>query len=273
MFIFGPQLRGCTTGNLGRGYCPFSSEAAVSTQVRTSEGHAHPLAATRVVLASAGRGLLVDALGVVMEQRPDIDLLTRPVHSLDDAVAACTGALEPEVLLMDVDGASPSAIIEFLRKVRRSCRATRIVLLVNPATEHDVLLVEYVEAGADGFLHRSVHIDDVVAAIQGAANGETVISRDTFVDLLRRAGSEREAARRAARLLRTMTPREFEVLRFVAEGLRNEEIAERLRISIRTVTTHVQNVFRKLEVHSRIQAVALLNRTGVLSELDLGSIV
>jgi DNA-binding NarL/FixJ family response regulator len=237
-------------------------------QVRTSEGHAPPLAPARVVLASAGRGLLVDALGVVIEQRPDVDLLTAPVHSLDDAVAACTGPLTPDVLLMDVDGASPSAVIEFLLRVRRSCRSTRIVLLVDPTTEHDVLLVEYVEAGVDGFLHRAGHIDDVLAAIQSAANGETVISRDTFVDLLRRAGSERDAARRAAGLLRTITPREFDILRFIAEGLRNEEIAERLNISVRTVTTHVQNVFRKLEVHSRIQAIALLNRTGVLSELD-----
>jgi DNA-binding NarL/FixJ family response regulator len=181
------------------------------------------------------------------------------------------GALDPDVLLMDVDGASPSNVIEFLGKVKRSCRATAILLLVNPATEHDVLLVEYIEAGADGFLHRAAQIDDVVAAIQSAAGGETVIARDTFVDLIRRVGSEREAARRAGRLLRTLTPREFEILRFLADGSGNEEIADRLQISVRTVATHVQNVFRKLDVHSRIQAIALLNRTGVLSELDLQS--
>jgi DNA-binding NarL/FixJ family response regulator len=227
--------------------------------------------ATRVVLASAGRGLLVDALGVVLSERGEIDVVTSPVHTLDDAVAACTGAPNAEVLLLDVDGASPPNLIEFLGKVKRSCRGTRIVLLVNPATEHDILLLEYVEAGADGFLHRAEQIDDVVAGIRSAANGEAVVSRDTFVELLRRAGNERETARRAAHLLRTLTPREFEILRVIVEGLRNEEIAERLQISVRTVATHVQNVFRKLEVHSRVQAIAQLNRTGVLSELDLQS--
>jgi DNA-binding NarL/FixJ family response regulator len=210
----------------------------------------------------------VDALGVVLSHRADIDLIAAPAHTLDAAAGACAGVPNPDVLLLDVDGASPPNLIEFLGKVKRSCRGTRIVLLVNPATEHDIMLLEYVEAGADGFLNRAEKIDDVVAGIRSTANGETVISRDTFVDLLRRTGNEREVARRAARLLRTLTPREFEILRFIVEGLRNDEIAERLQISARTVATHVQNVFRKLEVHSRVQAIAQLNRTGVLSELD-----
>lgn len=240
----------------------------MSTQTETSGELSPSLAVTHLLLASAGRGLLIDALGVVLD-RADIDVLVPPVHSLDDALAACAGALEPDVLLVDVDGAEPSDIIEFLSRVKRACRTTRVLLLVTPGTEHDILLVEYVEAGADGFLHRAAHIDDVVAAVRSAANGETVISRDAFVDLLRRAGNEREAARRAARLMGTLTPREFEILRFVADGAANEEIADRLQISVRTVATHVQNVFRKLEVHSRVQAIALLNRTGLLSELGL----
>jgi DNA-binding NarL/FixJ family response regulator len=213
----------------------------------------------------------VDALAVVLSHRPDIDLVAAPVHTLDAAVGACAGATNPDVVLVDVDGASPPNLIEFLSRVKRSCHDSRIILLLDAATEHDILLLDYVEAGADGFLHRAENIDDVVAGIQSAANGETVISRDTFVDLLRRAGHEREVARRATRTLRTLTPREFEILRFIVEGLRNEEIAERLHISVRTVATHVQNVFRKLEVHSRVQVIAQLNRTGVLGELDLQS--
>jgi DNA-binding NarL/FixJ family response regulator len=227
--------------------------------------------ATRLVLASAGRGLLVDALGLVLAQRVDMELLSTPVHTLEAAVAACAGPRQPDVLVLDVDGVSPSRVIEFLRNTGRSCRSTRVLLLVSPGSEHDVLLVEYVEAGAGGFLHRDAHVDDVVAGIRGAASGETVIDPETFVGLLRRAGDEREAARFAARVLRTLTPREFEILRYLVDGAGNDEIAARLQISVRTVATHVQNVFRKLQVHSRIQAVAVLNRTGLREELDMQS--
>jgi DNA-binding NarL/FixJ family response regulator len=225
----------------------------------------------RVVLASAARGLLVDALGVVLAQHDDMELIAAPAHTLDDALAECLEKHRADVLLLDVDGASPSRVIEFLRKAKRACRATRILLLVNPGTEHDVLLIEYVEAGAAGFLHRGAQLDDVVTAIRGAAQGDTVIDRDIFVDVLRRAGHERDTARQAARVLRTLTPREFEILRVIVDGLSNEEIAARLQISVRTVATHVQNVFRKLQVHSRVQAIAVLNRTGLLETLDLRS--
>jgi DNA-binding NarL/FixJ family response regulator len=224
----------------------------------------------RVILASVARGLLVDALGVVVAQREDIELVADPVHTLDDALAECLEDDRADVLVLDVDGASPSRVIEFLRKAK-SCRATRILLLVNPGTEHDVLLIEYVEAGAAGFLHRGAQLDDVVAGIRAAAQGDTVIDRDIFVDVLRRAGHERDAARHAARVLRTLTPREFEILRLIVDGLSNDEIAVRLQISVRTVATHVQNVFRKLQVHSRVQAIAVLNRTGLLETLDLRS--
>jgi DNA-binding NarL/FixJ family response regulator len=223
----------------------------------------------RVILASGARGLLVDALGVVLEQRDDVELIADPVHSMDEAVDACVDAPLGAVLVLDTDGSSPSKVIEFLRMVRGSCDGTKVLLLLTPGTEHDVLVIEYVEAGADGFVHRASDIGGVVAAIRAAAIGETVIDRDTFVDLLRRAGNEREAARRAAHLLRTLTPREFEILHLVTDGSGNDDIGGQLGISARTVATHVQNIFRKLEVHSRLQAIALLNRTGVLDEMDL----
>jgi DNA-binding NarL/FixJ family response regulator len=224
--------------------------------------------AARLVLASAGRGLLVDALALVLGPRPDIDLVCEPVHTLSAAVAACSGPLPADVLVLDVDGASPSRVIEFLRTATRSCRSTRLLLLVGPGTEHEVLLVEYLEAGAAGFLHRAAHVDDVIAGIHEAASGETVIDPAAFIGLLRRAHEERESARSAAHLLRTLTPREFEILGYVVEGLGNDEIGARLHISTRTVATHVQNLFRKLDVHSRVQALVLLNRSSLRDGLD-----
>jgi DNA-binding NarL/FixJ family response regulator len=206
-------------------------------------------------------------LAVVLAHDERVELVADPVHTLDHAVVLCSEASHPDVFVLDVDGGSPSLVIEFLRRVDRSSTGTRVLLILDPDTKRDALLVEYVEAGARGFVDRAGDVNDVVSAVLAAAEGDMFIDPVCLVDLLRRSNEEREAARDAARLLRALTPREFEILRLVVDGLRNDDIARLLHISMRTVATHVQNVFRKLEVHSRIQAVAELNRAGILDEL------
>jgi DNA-binding NarL/FixJ family response regulator len=113
-----------------------------------------------------------------------------------------------------------------------------------------------------GFLSRDSSLDRVVYDIQGALRGEACLPRDKLAPVLRllieRRREDDERAERLGRLSR----RETEVLDHLATGATNEQIAGTLFLSQATVRTHVQNILTKLEVHSRLEAIALVHESG-----------
>jgi DNA-binding NarL/FixJ family response regulator len=129
-------------------------------------------------------------------------------------------------------------------------------------TAHDDerLLVEAVEAGASAFLGKDEPADQVLAAAKAAAEGDVLIDPSTLARLLHQVTKERQERREVLARFSTLTDREWEILRNVAEGRRNDDIASSLYISPQTVQTHVRNVLGKLEVHSKLEAVALAVR-------------
>jgi DNA-binding NarL/FixJ family response regulator len=131
-------------------------------------------------------------------------------------------------------------------------------------TAHDDerLLVEAVEAGASGFLGKDEAAKEVLHAAKAAAEGEVLIDPQVLTRLLHQVAREREARRGALELLDDLTEREREILHLLAEGLRNDGIAERLFISPQTVQTHVRNILGKLRVHSKLEAVAFAVKNG-----------
>ena len=94
--------------------------------------------------------------------------------------------------------------------------------------------------------------------------GEAILSTDEIIELLRLAGREREREYRARQATEQLTPREQEVLRALADGLGDREIAERLNITIGTVRNHFVSIFGKFKVHSRLQALVLALRRGIV---------
>jgi DNA-binding NarL/FixJ family response regulator len=134
-------------------------------------------------------------------------------------------------------------------------------------TAHDDerLLVEAVEAGASGFLGKDEAADEVLAAAKAAAEGEVLIDPIILTRLLHQVAKEREARRDALALLEELTEREHEVLQLLSEGMRNDDIAQKLFISPQTVQTHVRNLLAKLGVHSKLEAVAFAVKHGAIS--------
>jgi DNA-binding NarL/FixJ family response regulator len=113
-------------------------------------------------------------------------------------------------------------------------------------------------------LHKTAHLDEVVEAVERLRRGETLVPLGEVLELLRFAGSERRQEYEARRAIESLTPREVEVLRALAEGLDSEAISQKLHISIRTERNHIQSILKKLGVHSRLQALVFAMRHGVV---------
>ncbi len=168
------------------------------------------------------------------------------VGEADDGEAAVAAAerLSPDVVLMDVvmpgmDG------VEALRRIGERRPQTRVVMLTSYADERRAM--EAVDAGASGFLLKDASPRDVAAAIRAAHRGEAVLHPSVAAKLL--AERRRPPAAHA-----DLTARELEVLRLIARGLQNKQIAAQLHVSEKTVKTHVSAILRKLDVTDRTQA-------------------
>jgi NarL family two-component system response regulator LiaR len=161
-----------------------------------------------------------------------------------EAAVAAAERLLPDVVLMDVvmpgiDG------VEALRRIGGRRPQTRVVMLTSYADERRAM--EAVDAGASGFLLKDASPRDVVAAIRAAHRGEAILHPSVAAKLL--AERRRPPAAHA-----DLTARELEVLRLIARGLPNKQIAAELHVSEKTVKTHVSAILRKLAVADRTQA-------------------
>ena len=126
------------------------------------------------------------------------------------------------------------------------------------------------QAGAAGVLHKSVGIVEIIAALRRLAAGEQLLSPKELDELHRVARQLDEHDRQAQLSLGRLTPREREVLQALGEGLHDRQIAQRLSISTETVRTHMVNINGKLRVQSRVQALLVAARHGVVN-IDRGS--
>ena len=121
-----------------------------------------------------------------------------------------------------------------------------------------------VEAGAAGVLHKSARIKDIIDAVRRLEAGEALLSPNEVGELLQLAGQQRAQDQEAQRAIKSLTPRELEVLQALAEGLSDKEIAERLYLGLGTVRSHVVSILKKLGVHSRLQALVFAIRHGAV---------
>jgi DNA-binding NarL/FixJ family response regulator len=172
--------------------------------------------------------------------------------------------LEPDVVVLDlvmpaVDG------FEVLRGLR-DARFQPRVLVVSAHGDHDAVF-ECLRLGAAGFLDKTAPVEQLVAAIRAVGAGTDVFSVEHIRQAQARLGDMARRARAATDAHGLLTPREREVLDLIAGGLTSRQIASRLRVSERTIESHVTNLYRKLDVRTRVQAV---HRAASLGLLDLG---
>ena len=198
-------------------------------------------------------------LALVFDQQPDFEVVGQ-AGSLDEARQLMRGR-EADMGVIDLalpDGEGVELIEEF-REANPGFAALVLTASLDRATH-----ARAIEAGAAGVLHKSADVDEIMDATRRLAAGETLISSDELVEMLRLAGQTREEEREARESIEQLTRREIQVLEALAEGLTNREIAERLHMSVDTERTHMMNILSKLGVHSRLQALLFAARYGII---------
>jgi DNA-binding NarL/FixJ family response regulator len=166
----------------------------------------------------------------------------------------------PDVILMDVRMPKRSGI-EACVAIKESAPTARIIMLTVSDEEAD--LYDAVKNGASGYLLKDSSIDEVAQAIRVVADGQSLISPSMAIKLLDEFKQMSRSDRQQVPTPR-LTDRELEVLKLVAHGLNNREIAKRLFISENTVKNHVRNILEKLQLHSRMEAVMYAVREKLL---------
>jgi DNA-binding NarL/FixJ family response regulator len=152
--------------------------------------------------------------------------------------------------------------VEATRQIGDIAPLTRVVVLTISDRDGDVF--DAILAGACGYLLKDSSIHDLLRGISAAAVGESLISPQIAPKVLRELRAARPAPKAAERLLGELTERELEVLRLIANGKDNAQIAAELHISAKTVKNHISNILMKLQIKNRIQAAVFAVRSGIV---------
>jgi DNA-binding NarL/FixJ family response regulator len=197
----------------------------------------------------------------LLETQPDFEV----VGVADDGAAAIELCRErrPDVLLMDVRMPTMDGIEATRRIVLQEGASSRVLVLTT--FDLDEYVYDALTAGASGFLLKDATAEELFDAVRVVAAGDALLSPRVTRRLITEFARLRPMAPVTSEALRELTPREAEVLRLVAEGLSNAEIAERLVVSLETVKTHVGHVFAKLGVRDRAQAVVIAYESGLVT--------
>lgn len=212
------------------------------------------------VLVCDDHALFRRGLVMVLESEQGIEV----VGEAEDGEAAIRQAedLTPDVVLMDVRMPRVNGI-EAARAIVDARPSTRVLMLTVSEEEDD--LYAAIKAGAAGYLLKEISIDEIAGAINAAVRGQSLISPSMASKLLHEfATMAKRADERPSVPTPRLTDRELEVLRLVAQGMSNREIAGALFISENTVKNHVRNILEKLHLHSRMEAVVYAVREKLL---------
>jgi two-component system NarL family response regulator len=213
----------------------------------------------RVVIADDQALFRRGILGVLASEA-DIDVVAEAEDGED--VITKSEELAPDVVLMDVRMPRVNGI-EAARKIREILPSTKILMLTVSDEEDD--LYEAVKAGANGYLLKEISVEEVASAIHSVMQGQSLISPSMASKLLSEFNSlARQAAEKEQLPAPVLTARELEVLKLVARGMSNKDVADQLYISENTVKNHVRNILEKLHLHSRMEAVMYAVRKRLL---------
>ncbi|WP_432570998.1 response regulator transcription factor [Kineococcus sp. SYSU DK005] len=217
------------------------------------------------VLLVDDQALLRMGFRLVIESEPDLEVVG---EASDGAVALeQVRALAPDVVLMDVRMPGVDGI-EATRRIAAEHPSSRVLVLTT--FDVDEYAFAALRSGASGFLVKSAQPAELVDAIRIVASGSSVVAPRVVRRMLDLFAPHFPTTAEGARdggldpRLRSLTPRELDVLRCIAEGSSNAEIAERLVLSLTTVKTHVGNVLAKLGLRDRVQAVIAAYESGLV---------
>jgi DNA-binding NarL/FixJ family response regulator len=213
-------------------------------------------AKTRVAIVD-DHPIVAEGLARLIAAEPDLECVGI-ASTLADAIPLVEHT-SPDVVLMDFhlpdgDGSQGTRDVLAFRPF--------IKVMMLSGAHGDDLAARAIEAGCSGFLKKSRPASDIVAAIRAVARGELVVSASELAGVIERF--------RSGAIAEGLTAREREVLRHLARGQSNEDIAKELFVSLHTIRNHVQNILTKLNAHSKLSAVAIATRLGILGLSEIG---
>jgi DNA-binding NarL/FixJ family response regulator len=218
----------------------------------TSEHEPHDAAAPIRVMLVDDHVFWRRGVKQIIDEQADMEVVAEASNG-EEAVTRAAAA-QPDIILMDVNMPRMSGV-QATRAIVEQQPDIRVVML--SVSDTDDNLFESLKAGAIGFLSKDVDPDEVTKSVRATMQGESTLSKFLAARLVRyiqRGGPEQ--GRKAPS---NLTEREEEILRLIARGARDREIAEQLYISESTVKKHVQNVLRKLQARNRVEAVSYLD--------------
>ncbi len=210
------------------------------------------------ILIAEDHAIVREGIRLILEAEPDFDV----VGEAKDGRAAVELAqkLAPDVVIMDISMPQMTGI-DATPQIRRLCPNTRVLILT--MHEEESYVFQLLRAGASGYVLKRAAAQDLVEAVRSASRGEAFlypsVARNVVKDYLNRLqygeGRDRYDG---------LTDREREILVLVADGLTNAQIAERLRISVKTIQTHRAHIMEKLDLHDRSLLVRYAVRKGLI---------
>jgi DNA-binding NarL/FixJ family response regulator len=213
------------------------------------------------VLIADDHKLFRQGLIGLMKTREDLVEVIGEAETGEEAIRLA-GQLQPDVILMDIymphmDG------LEAAKEIH--ARFPRIAIVMLTSSEKDGHLYEAVQVGVSGYLLKSLDASELFDLLNGVTNGETAMTRAMAGKLLKAVANRMADEDKGEQ---SLTERELFVLRLVASGASNQEIADKLTISVNTVKSHIKNILEKLQLENRTQAATYALKHGLASPRD-----
>ncbi len=212
------------------------------------------------VLVVEDHPVLRGVIRLACEQTPGLAIVGEAASGEEGLEAA--RALRPDVLVLDLSLPGELQGLDLARMVREEGVVGRILVLTGRTDERSIF--EAMRAGVDGYLEKTSGVRFIADALLRVGAGQRVFTPEQERAALAELGRLAERARRTAEVRTLLTERELEILRLLAEALTVKQVASRLRISPRTVESHIAKLYRKLGARNRVQAVARAKELGLV---------
>ncbi len=205
--------------------------------------------------------------GIEHSLSPEDDIQILGATEVNDEVLKAIDNLPPDVAILDIDGPSDSSLT-LARQIKQ--RLPNIGIIVLTSNPNDAQLFETLKAQAAAYLNKEVTVDQLADTIRRVAGGEhpineSLTNRPKVAEQVLHQFQELSRRREAESYISPLTPRETEILDYIAQGYLNKQIAFKLGISEQTIKNHVTSILRKLNANARTEAVVLAIKQGLIS--------